>query len=82
MAGLVLGWTSPALPQLNLTDDEDSWVGSLALLGALLGAVPAGCLTDWLGRKRFLIILSLPYVLGWGLIVAALQANAKIDVST
>lgn len=81
VAGLVLGWTSPALPELALTDDEESWVASLALLGALLGAVPAGCLTDRVGHKRFLLSLSLPFVLGWGLIVAALWADSRVDVS-
>lgn len=80
VAGLVLGWTSPALPELRLTNDQESWVGSLALLGALLGAVPAGWLTDRFGRKRFLLSLSVPFVIGWGLIVAALWADDKADV--
>lgn len=77
----MLGWTSPALPQLRLTNDQESWVGSLALLGALLGAVPAGYLTDRFGRKRFLLSLSAPFILGWCLIVAALWDNAQADVS-
>ncbi|KAK3929888.1 Facilitated trehalose transporter Tret1 [Frankliniella fusca] len=82
VAGLVLGWTSPVLPNMDLTDDEEDWVGSLALLGALVGAVPAGCLTDRLGRRRFLLTLCLPFLLGWGLIVAALWGHRDkiIDV--
>ncbi|XP_026277966.1 facilitated trehalose transporter Tret1-2 homolog [Frankliniella occidentalis] len=77
VAGLVLGWTSPVLPVMDLSYNEESWVASLALLGALVGAVPAGCLTDRLGRKRFLLTLSLPFLLGWGLIVAALWGHRE-----
>lgn len=64
-AGTVLGWTSPALPLLGLTAAQEAWVGSLAPLGALLGALPAGLLAQRVGRRRLLIALGLPYLAGF-----------------
>ncbi|PSN47389.1 hypothetical protein C0J52_11155 [Blattella germanica] len=80
-AGCVLGWTSPALPQMQMsgngsvhaevTDDEASWIGSLVAVGALLGALPAGFLADLIGRRLFLLSLGIPFTLGWCLILLA-----------
>ena len=76
-----MGWTSPALPYLqepynisnnsvqDISDDEASWIGSLAPLGALFGAVPAGYLAESLGRKAVLILLCVPSVIGWLFII-------------
>ncbi|XP_034245313.1 facilitated trehalose transporter Tret1-like [Thrips palmi] len=64
-AGTVLGWTSPALPLLGLPEEQQAWVGSLAPLGALLGALPAGLLAERVGRRRLLIGLGLPYLAGF-----------------
>ncbi|XP_059490948.1 facilitated trehalose transporter Tret1-like [Neocloeon triangulifer] len=71
-AGTILGWSSPALPLLQaensplpVTADEGSWLGSLLTLGALLGAAPAGALSQLFGRQRFLAFLSLPLLTSW-----------------
>lgn len=70
-AGTVLGWTSPALPLLGLPEQAEAWVGSLAPLAALLAALPAGKLADRLGRRRLLIWLGLPYLLGFVMLAFA-----------
>nr|CAD7260354.1 unnamed protein product [Timema shepardi] len=76
--GAVLGWTSPALPYLqgedlndSLTDDQGSWVGATAPLGALVGALPGGWLADTFGRKAMLLYLAVPYFVSWLMIVFA-----------
>ena len=55
----------------GLTTAEESWVGSLAPLGALLGAMSAGYVANLIGRKRLLLLLTIPYLLGWFLIIVA-----------
>ena len=84
--GTVDGWTSPALPFLQrsqgdgfannsshhvVTEDEASWIGSLAPLGALAGAIPAGYLANAIGRRRLLLLLTVPMLLGWVIIIIA-----------
>lgn len=56
--GAVIGWSSPALPELQspnstvpLTPEQGSWVGSLLAVGSFIGALPAGSVADLLGRK-------------------------------
>nr|CAD7433761.1 unnamed protein product [Timema monikensis] len=78
--GIVMGWSTPAVPYLQeshplndgtnattipITDEEGSWLGSLSAVGALLGAMPAGILSDMFGRKRMLLILAVPLILSW-----------------
>ncbi|XP_069700469.1 facilitated trehalose transporter Tret1-like [Periplaneta americana] len=78
-AGTLEGWTSPALPYLQgnytegdvISDDEASWIGSLAPLGALVGALPAGFLADMFGRRRVLLMLTVPFAVGWVITVLA-----------
>ncbi|PSN31408.1 Facilitated trehalose transporter Tret1, partial [Blattella germanica] len=47
-----------------VTDEEASWIGSLAPLGALIGAIPSGYLANVLGRKLLLLLLTVPLVRG------------------
>lgn len=77
-AGSALAWTSPALPlllaadsHLTIDNDQGSWIGSLINLGAFLGALPAGLAADRFGRKRTLVLLSVPLTLSWLLIALA-----------
>nr|CAD7461190.1 unnamed protein product [Timema tahoe] len=78
--GIVMGWSTPAVPYLQephslddgtnattipITDEEGSWLGSLSAVGALLGAMPAGFLSDMFGRKRMLLILAVPLIISW-----------------
>lgn len=72
-SGMTLGWTSPILPFLqskesflpNLTEDETSWITSLLALGAILGAVPAGKIADFFGRKLAMAITAIPFLISW-----------------
>ncbi|XP_015604212.1 facilitated trehalose transporter Tret1 [Cephus cinctus] len=72
--GTYLGWTSPALPllreddHLDINDGVGSWIGSLTPLGALIGALPAGYLADKVGRKRAILIITLPLLFCWYLV--------------
>ncbi|CAB3365741.1 Hypothetical predicted protein [Cloeon dipterum] len=86
-AGTILGWSSPALPILEGADspvpidaDQGSWLGSLLTLGALMGAAPAGAVSQLVGRQRLLVALSLPLLASWlllglGTSVAALYVG-------
>lgn len=76
--GTALAWTSPVLPQLYeetswlvITKEQGSWVSSLLALGAIVGAVPSGPMADRLGRKRTLLLLSIPFLLSWAIIILA-----------
>ncbi|XP_050304818.1 facilitated trehalose transporter Tret1-like [Anthonomus grandis grandis] len=67
-------WTSPMYPKLYsndttvnplgrpITEDEDSWMGSLINIGAILGALPAGLVADRYGRKKTLIAVAVPHI--------------------
>lgn len=79
-AGMVLGWTSPAgkdgvnLAQqynMTITKDDFSWIGSIFNLGAATICVPIGILTDIIGRKKSMLILVVPFTIGWALIIWA-----------
>ena len=88
--GTLEGWTSPALPYLQrnvtlleynvtvttlgVTGEEASWIGSLANLGAVFGAMPAGPLADKVGRRTLLLAISVPFILGWIIIILANKA--------
>ena len=58
---------------INLDDNEMSWVGSLTNLGALVGALSAGFFMDKFGRRFILMTMSLPYLLAWLQIAAAIN---------
>ncbi|XP_070148908.1 facilitated trehalose transporter Tret1 isoform X1 [Polyergus mexicanus] len=74
VSGLVTGWASPYLAQLTsaeadiplkLTDTEASWVASLVNLGRLIGALLGAFCQEYVGRKRVLLLSSLPLVSSW-----------------
>ncbi|XP_011702777.1 PREDICTED: facilitated trehalose transporter Tret1 isoform X2 [Wasmannia auropunctata] len=77
-AGMVLGWTSPAGEDgINLKRDYDisvtkadfSWIGSLATLGAGAMCIPIGMIADLVGRKIAMLIMVVPFTVGWLLII-------------
>jgi len=70
-AGAVLGWSAPALPQLELTEAEAAWTASLAPLGALAAAVPSAWLADAIGRRSALLLSAPLQLSGWALLVAS-----------
>ncbi|KAH9415336.1 Solute carrier 2 (Facilitated glucose transporter) member 8, partial [Dermatophagoides pteronyssinus] len=80
--GLVLGWTAPALitmvdddsqPKLDNVADKDAitWIGSSMTLGALVGALFSGTISQYFGRKKALIFYGIPFTIGWLLLVFA-----------
>ncbi|XP_043464698.1 facilitated trehalose transporter Tret1-like isoform X1 [Leptopilina heterotoma] len=84
-AGMVLGWTSPAgltvegtnitklahEYEISISSEEFSWIGSLTTLGAAAICVPIGILSDIIGRKISMLMLVVPFTIGWGLIIGA-----------
>ncbi|XP_044271464.1 facilitated trehalose transporter Tret1-like [Tribolium madens] len=73
--GLCLTWTSPALPMLEeattyppITKNQGAWIGSLLTLGAFCGAIPAGTVANFIGRKRSLLFFALPLFISWMII--------------
>ncbi|CAG7826804.1 unnamed protein product [Allacma fusca] len=78
--GTVMAWSSPALPQVELSaklgypsDSDLSWVASLVPLAAVFAGPPTGQCIERIGRKPTMIALSVPFVLGWLLIAFAVN---------
>ncbi|XP_075903182.1 solute carrier family 2, facilitated glucose transporter member 8 [Nelusetta ayraudi] len=77
--GFVLGYSSPAIPELTSIDDprlrldgdQASWFGSIVTIGAALGGLLGGWMVEKIGRKLSLMFCSLPYVFGFTIIIAA-----------
>lgn len=71
---VTLSWTSPVFPKLHsndseqnplgreITDDEDAWIGSLVTIGAMIGPLPAGYISEKFGRKIGLLTLAVPHI--------------------
>lgn len=77
-AGMVLGWTSPAGEDgknlikdydISMTKAEFSWIGSLTTLGAGAMCIPIGMIADLVGRKTAMLIMVVPFTVGWLLII-------------
>ncbi|XP_019758503.1 facilitated trehalose transporter Tret1 isoform X1 [Dendroctonus ponderosae] len=75
--GLGYGWSSPALPKLSgrvhpednplrhpTSVHEESWIASLLSLGAMISPIFAELLCEKIGRKRTLLLFSLPMLIG------------------
>lgn len=77
--GFVLGYSSPAIPdlttiedpRLRLDQDQASWFGSVVTVGAAGGGLLGGWMVQRWGRKLSLMFASVPFVLGFTVIVAA-----------
>ncbi|KAI5704001.1 hypothetical protein M8J75_000909 [Diaphorina citri] len=52
-------------PNLIMSDEESSWVGSILYLFHPVGALISGYLLDILGRKKVMILVCIPFFLGW-----------------
>ncbi|KAG0719298.1 Facilitated trehalose transporter Tret1 [Chionoecetes opilio] len=60
----------PNMGSLHLSEEQASWLGSLLLLGACLGAmVSSGVIS--LGRRRAVLASALPRLIGWIMMAAA-----------
>ncbi|CAH2102608.1 unnamed protein product [Euphydryas editha] len=77
--GFSAGYTSPALPSMNetlaITEEENSWIGGLMPLAALVGGVAGGPLVENVGRRLTIMGTALPFFMGWMLIANAINVN-------
>ena len=73
--GYTIGYSSPAIPSMIkhgvLKEEDAGWFGSLVTVGALFGGPIGGWFIEKLGRKRTILISSLPFLFGYGSLVAA-----------
>ncbi|XP_069688366.1 facilitated trehalose transporter Tret1-like isoform X2 [Periplaneta americana] len=71
-AGMNLGFSAVSLPHMQdvngpdrLTVDEGSWFASIGFISTLLGCLTCGPLLDRMGRRRTLLVVNFPFVIGW-----------------
>ena len=74
--GCVVGFSSPTQESLHHvgllpTEADVSWFSSLVPLGGLAGAPVTGWSVDYLGRRTSIMLLAVPYTIGWLLILSA-----------
>ncbi|XP_015510585.2 facilitated trehalose transporter Tret1 isoform X1 [Neodiprion lecontei] len=78
--GGVLGWSTSGgdsgeklAEQYNITmsTSDFSWIGSVTNLGSAAICIPMGLMMDAFGRKRSMLILVVPYTIGWSLVIWA-----------
>ncbi|XP_051159718.1 uncharacterized protein LOC127280626 [Leptopilina boulardi] len=78
--GFVCGysWPSPALPyltgeksEIQITKDQSAWIAAFYPLGLIIGYLLNPLFVDRIGRKRTLLMFSLPQVISWFLIIIA-----------
>ncbi|XP_044732682.1 facilitated trehalose transporter Tret1-like [Chrysoperla carnea] len=75
ITGMHFVWSSPSLPklyanesQIHISIEEGSWIASTELLTNIPGSLIGAILADYLGRKKSILITTLPYLSSWLLI--------------
>ncbi|CAG9836628.1 unnamed protein product [Diabrotica balteata] len=81
VCGTAFGWTSPEIPKLNnltttplaevLSPSQEGWVGSFLPLAAAIGPIGGGIMADMIGRKKSLLVATLPFLLAFLLNIMA-----------
>ncbi|XP_069702961.1 facilitated trehalose transporter Tret1-2 homolog [Periplaneta americana] len=69
-SGMTLGFPGIIIPQLtkepeNLSQDEISWFESMNSIAGILGCLTCGPLLDAFGRRRTLLLVNVPLIVGW-----------------
>ncbi|XP_069699243.1 facilitated trehalose transporter Tret1-2 homolog isoform X2 [Periplaneta americana] len=77
-AGMTLGFSAVSLPAMQashhhprVSEEQASWIASLASISTPIGCLLTGVLLDRLGRKRTLMLINTPALLGWLIIATA-----------
>lgn len=85
ITGVSKSWSSPVLAILKaenlnknplgrkITDEEDSWIGSLASLGGVFGPIIYTYFVSLIGRKKTFTMLSIPFLIAY--LLAAFADN-------
>ncbi|XP_046669404.1 facilitated trehalose transporter Tret1-like [Homalodisca vitripennis] len=70
------GWTTPILnhllgsdSEIPMTRDQASWVISIIELGNLISPLPAGILSDYIGRKPVILATGPLYIISWLMVI-------------
>ncbi|ODN01431.1 Facilitated trehalose transporter Tret1 [Orchesella cincta] len=69
--GTVLAWSATGIPsmteggELGDVDSVSSWIGSIPTLGAVAACPFAGFALDTLGRRKSMLFLTIPFIIGW-----------------
>lgn len=73
-----LGFSAVALPVMKkgignppITEEQESWIASLAAIATPFGCLASGPLLDRFGRKATLLLINAPGLLGWLLVATA-----------
>ncbi|XP_060528180.1 facilitated trehalose transporter Tret1-like [Cylas formicarius] len=79
--GTVIGWTANINKELeegalnDITTASLNWIGSIMPIGAVVVCIPIGILADLIGRKFTILLTTIPFVLGWALIIFSASAE-------
>ncbi|KAJ6634094.1 Facilitated trehalose transporter Tret1, partial [Pseudolycoriella hygida] len=84
--GTGVAWSAPTGPKLiqgneygfEITDEQFSWVGSAMTLGAGCVCILTGYLINFIGRKTTMLLLVVPFTLGWTSIILAQNITTLI----
>ncbi len=60
---VISGANDPLVKRFKLDDTQEGWVASCALIGCMIGVALAGWLSDWLGRKKALILSAIFFLI-------------------
>lgn len=67
--GLSQGFSAVLIPKLLETNfatvSECSWIASLGVISNPLGALVAGVMAEFYGRRSAIVLATLPHVAGW-----------------